>query len=193
MVRFSLNARTYRFVGFLELFVGFCRASLRQNANCHENVTLIPASVLQKSGYGRDRHILLIRYYRVAHGHQTLVLRNLYRLSEANTTGTRPVFRLVTSFKFIGGNEVSSEPDCALISPNPLLGSFRVEYPGVDRFGQHYGVTQDRCLLDGARRTIVRSKCGFKEKHIGMLKDASPIAHSDRPFVFRSSPPCQHP
>ena len=65
MVRFSLNARTYRFVGFLELFVGFCRAFLRQNANCLENVTLIPASVLQKSGYGRDRHILLIRYYRV--------------------------------------------------------------------------------------------------------------------------------
>src|SRR6202790_932933 len=65
MVRFSLNARTYRFVGFLKLFVGFCRAFLRQNATCHENVTLIPASVLQKSGYGRDRHILLIRYYRV--------------------------------------------------------------------------------------------------------------------------------
>jgi hypothetical protein len=57
--------RTCRFVGFLELFVGFCRAFLRQNANCHENVTLIPASVLQKSGYGRDRHILLVRYYRV--------------------------------------------------------------------------------------------------------------------------------
>jgi hypothetical protein len=66
MVGFSPNARTYRFVGFLELFLGFCRAFLRQNANCHENVMLIPASVLLKSGYGRDRHILLInRYYRV--------------------------------------------------------------------------------------------------------------------------------
>jgi hypothetical protein len=54
------------------------------------------------------------------------------------------VFRLVTSFKFIGGNEVSSEPDCALISPNPLLGSFRVEHPGVDRFGQPYRVSEYR-------------------------------------------------
>jgi hypothetical protein len=43
----SENARTGRFVGFLEHFVKFGRVFRRGSANCHENVTPILAFVLQ--------------------------------------------------------------------------------------------------------------------------------------------------
>src|SRR6266436_2315245 len=46
-VGISENARTGRFVGFLEHFVRFCRVFHCVSANCHENVTPILAFVLQ--------------------------------------------------------------------------------------------------------------------------------------------------
>ena len=42
---------------------------------------------------------------------------------------------------------------------------------------------QERFKMAGHQRKRIIST----EKQIGMLKDASPIAHSDRPFVFRTS------
>jgi hypothetical protein len=38
-VGLSENGKTCHFLAFLWLFVGFCRAFVRRNLNCHENVT----------------------------------------------------------------------------------------------------------------------------------------------------------
>jgi len=51
-VGISENARTGRFVGFLEHFERFCRAFHCVSANCHENVTPILAFVLQNPATG---------------------------------------------------------------------------------------------------------------------------------------------
>jgi len=95
-----------------------------------------------------------------------------------------------------------------------LPGKVRVaDHSGVDGFSQHRGVyhhqyklssTQNSpskptllgfghsltCLAkSGSKHGHQRKRIISTEKQIGMLKDASPIAHSDRPFVFRTSSP----
>jgi len=96
-----------------------------------------------------------------------------------------------------------------------LPGKVRVaDHSGVDGFSQHRGVyhhqyklssTQNSpskptllgfghsltCLAKSGSKWLVINGIGSypRKSKIGMLKDASPIAHSDRPFVFRTSSP----